>query len=141
MLAVGWGFGSGSGVVAYRVNGGQLAGRWASLGAGGAPGIEELSGPPGVSGTYQIVRGANPQGGSYTGSVAISRNGDTYSMAWTLPRESYSGVAILRNNILAVGWGGGGTGVVAYEIKGNRLEGTWSDPRGGALGSEVLERR
>jgi hypothetical protein len=139
-LAVGWGSGS-SGVVVYRVSGGQLSGKWASIGSGPTPGIEDLSGPAGVNGTYQIVRAQNPQGAGYTGSVSIAPNGQTHTLSWTLPHESYAGVGILRGDVLAVGWGGGGTGVVAYKVNGRRLEGVWADPRGGSLGSEVLERR
>lgn len=141
ILAVGWSVGGSPGVVVYRVSAGQLAGKWAALGSRGGPlGIEDLSGPSGVSGTYQITQGRNPQGGSYTGSVLVTPTGSTYALSWTLPRETYTGVGILKRDVLAVGWGPG-TGVVAYEIHGNRLDGVWADTRGGSLGREVLERR
>jgi hypothetical protein len=140
VLAVGWSPGGSPGVVVYRVSGGQLAGKWAA-GSSGAPGTENLSGPPGLSGGYQITSAQNPKGGSYTGNVSIGRNGDTYALSWTLPNESYTGVGILRGQVLAVGWGGGGTGVVSYQVNGTRLDGVWADARGGALGSEVLEKR
>jgi hypothetical protein len=140
VLAVGWSSGGSPGVVVYQVNGGQLSGKWSQAGGGGVPGVENLSGAPGLSGSFQITSGQNPRGGSYTGSVAIAKNGDTYSLSWTLPRESYAGVGILRGDVLAVGWGGG-SGVVSYQVNGTRLDGVWADGRGGALGSEVLEKR
>jgi hypothetical protein len=141
VLAVGWSSGGSPGVVVYRVSGGQLAGKWSQVGGGGVPGVENLSGPPGLAGDYQITSAQNPRGGSYTGRVAIQKNGDTYALSWTLPQESYAGVGILRGDVLAVGWGAGGTGVVSYQINGTRLDGVWADGRGGALGSEVLEKR
>jgi hypothetical protein len=140
VLAVGWSSGGSPGVVVYRVTGGQLAGKWAA-GSGGGLGTENLSGPPGLSGGYQITSAQNPKGGSYTGNVSIGKNGDTHALSWTLPNESYTGIGILRGQVLAVGWGAGGTGVVSYQVNGSRLDGVWADARGGALGSEVLEKR
>jgi hypothetical protein len=139
VLAVGWGTGGSPGVVAYRVTGGQLDGKWASLGSSQI-GSEMLSGPAGLTGSYRITSATNLQGASYTGSVAITKTGETHALSWKLPNESYTGVGILQADVLAVGWGAG-SGVVSYRIRGNRLEGVWADARGGSLGSEVLERR
>lgn len=143
VLAVGWGTGSGHGVVVYRIQGGTLRGRWASPATQGRVGTEDLQGPPGLKGTYQIVASQSPiGGGSYTGTVTIEPTGDTYRLQWQLPRESYGGVGIRRGDVLAVGWGSGkGAGVVAYTVRPDGYDGVWATPGGQRLGTEVLKRK
>ena len=143
VLGVGWGTqGEDYGVVVYRVQGGSLRGTWASSSTGGRVGAEDLQGPAGLNGDYRIVRSQSPGGGTYTGTVRIAPSGDTFTLQWTLPRESYGGVGILRGNLLVVGWGAGrGAGVVAYTKAGKRLDGVWATPGGTQLGSELLERK
>ena len=96
------------------------------------------------SGNYKITSSSNPGGGggSYGGTVRISRMGEAYRIAWTLTGgESYEGVGIQMGDALAVGWGTGSGkhGVVAYSISGGTLAGKWtlSDMRG-AIGTEEL---
>lgn len=140
ILGVGWGVGDNFGVVVYRVQGGSLRGRWASAGTQGQIGTEDLQGPAGLRGTYNIVASHSPIGGkSYTGTVTIQPTGETYTLQWNLPRESYGGVGIKRGDLLVVGWGAGkGAGVVAYTGKGDDFDGVWATPGGTQLGTEVL---
>jgi hypothetical protein len=141
-LAVGWGMGSRYGVVVYRVEGGKLTGQWATAGSGPTPGTEVLEGPEGLNGTYKIVSAKSPDGKTYSGTVAITPTGSTYSVKWTLPSESYSGVAIKEGDLLVVGWGeaGKGAGAVSYQVRGNILAGSWASPGGTQLGTETLAK-
>lgn len=142
ILAVGWSQGGAHhGVVVYRVDGGRLFGKWTSDQEGGAVGTEDLAGPAGLSGEYAIVAAKTPSGGTYAGKVTLRPTGKTYQLEWKLTNESYRGVGILRNGVLAVGWGTGeGVGVVSYAIRAGELEGTWAQPGGSELGVEVLQR-
>lgn len=139
LLGVGWGAaGQGGGVVVYDVEGGTLKGRWAGFAAEGI-GVENLRGPTGLSGTYQITEAKNPGGKSYTGQVQIRPNGATYQFTWKLTRESYSGVGIKVNDRLIVGWGQGGIGAVAYGVEQGRLNGVWATDGSNQLGKETAE--
>lgn len=142
-LGVGWGTGSNYGVAVYRVDGGTLTGKWATFLNQGKVGTENLKGPAGLNGEYQIVAATLPSGKAYVGTVTLTPQGSTYAVTWKLPHETYSGVGILRGNVLVVGWGtgGGGAGVVAYGISAGKLDGTWAQPGGNALGTEVLARK
>lgn len=141
VLGVGWSTGGAPGVVVYKVDGGKLDGRWAS-GSGGGVGVEVLSGPPGLSGTYKITNGKNPDGSSYTGSVKIAKKGDVYQLAWAIPGTSYAGIGVLKGHVLSVGWGQGAPpGVVAYGVSGTTLDGVWANPSDTNLGKERLERK
>jgi hypothetical protein len=106
--------GSRYGVVVYQVSGGTLKGQWATA-MSPALGSEDLEGPPGLNGTYQITKAAGPDGKSYAGSVTIAPKGDAFAVTWTLPTESYSGVGIQQGDLLIVGRGeaGKGAGVVS----------------------------
>lgn len=142
-LGVGWGTGQNYGVAVYKVDGGTLTGKWATFLTQGKVGTEKLSGPTGLSGEYQIVEATTPGGTKgYAGTVTITPQGETYAVTWKLANESYGGVGILRGNVFVVGWGtgGGGAGVVSYGIGGRKLDGTWAQPGGKALGTEVLAK-
>jgi hypothetical protein len=146
-LAVGWGTGSGkNGVVAYRINGGTLSGRWTLSDMRGAIGTEELAGSPDVRGAYRIVRSTVPGAGGkgYAGSVTITPNGDVYTVVWKLASgESYNGVGVRQGDLLVVGWGisQDSVGVVSYRQQGAALHGIWALPGGRRLGTEVLTRQ
>jgi uncharacterized protein (DUF2147 family) len=140
VLGVGWGVGAEYGVAVYTVNGGTLDGKWATSSTRGHAGIEKLSGPAGLNGTYKITEAKDGDSGkTYTGTVTISPSGAVYNVTWTLPGQTYSGVGILQGSVLTVGWGtaGKGAGVVVYQV-GDKLDGKWAQPRGTMLGAEVL---
>ena len=141
-LAVGWGMGGNFGVVVYEIAGKKLSGKWAT-GGSSSVGTEDLEGPENLDGTYTIVKGQNPNGKTYTGTVTIHPSGDTYGVTWKLASsESYTGVAIKNGSVLTVGWGvgGKGAGVVDYEVSGSTLNGKWATPGGTQLGTEVLTK-
>lgn len=141
VLGVGWSTGSAPGVVVYKVHGGKLDGKWAT-GTSSHVGVEMLEGPPGLSGTYRITRGRNPDGSSYTGRVKITPKGKLYRLAWSIPGTSYTGVGILKDHVLSVGWGrGSAPGVVAYGVNHGTLDGAWVSGTATRLGKERLERQ
>lgn len=129
------------GVVMYLVNGGELNGTWA-LPSSPKLGSEQLSGPAGLNGTYKIVKGLNPDGSQYTGTVAISPRGKLYDVAWTVPGNDYKGTGVLSGNTFAVGWGTGkNVGVVLYTDAAGKLSGQWGQPAGTELGLETLAKK
>ncbi len=138
LLGVGWGTSKGYGVIVYDVDGGKLDGRWAANTTTSGLGTEVLQGPPGLDGSYQIVSAHPPDSTkSYTGVVTIHPTGATYQLHWRVESQSFGGVGILKGHTLAVGWGPQGA-VVLYERGDQRLEGTWAQPGGRMLGTEVL---
>ena len=144
-LAVGWSGGQARrGVVAYKINGGKLSGRWTLSDMKGAVGTEDLEGAQGLQGSYRIVRSTVPSAArGYAGTVNISRNGDTYIVEWRLASgESYKGVGVRQGDLLAVGWGTGqsNVAVASYRQKGDGLQGVWAIPGEKLLGSENLSR-
>lgn len=142
-LGVGWGMGKRYGVVVYRIQADKLVGRWATADSGPTPGTEELSGSPNLEGNYTIVSAKTPKGGTYSGSVSITPNGDTYTVQWVLKgAEGYTGVGIREGDLFIVGWGeaGKGAGVVSYQKNGNSLVGKWAAPGSRALGKETLNK-
>jgi len=150
-LAIGWSSARDTlprGVVAYKIQGGKLSGRWTLAGMKGAVGTEELEGAPGLQGSYRIVRSTVPgQSGGYSGTVNITPNGDTYILEWKLNSgENYKGVGIRQGDVLAVGWsvgvkpGQNAASVATYRPKGAGLEGVWGMPGLKRLGSETLAK-
>lgn len=141
-LAAGWGTGGAYGVVVYEITGGRLDGRWASSRSGGKLGSEQLQGPPGPNGSYEIVDSYAPETGkSYSGRVAIQPNGNIYRMLWSAGGRLYSGVGIKKGNLLLAGWGVSGGAVVVYTIReGGLLNGQWAHSASSQLGSEYLKK-
>lgn len=140
ILAAAYGGGKPYGLVVYQVKGGKLKGKWLIGGQAGV-GEENLEGPEGLSGTYSITSAKNAAGNPYTGKVAITKNGETYAVNWTLPNESYSGVGILVGDTLVVGWGQGSEfGTVIYAQDGANFKGKWAAANDNKLGSETLTK-
>src|SRR3954464_11032387 len=57
----------------------------------------------------------------YYGSVTVNKDGSNYRLKWKIgPTQTQSGVAILTNNVLSVGYfddSGSDFGVVSYVVK------------------------
>ncbi|MEI8350260.1 MAG: hypothetical protein WCI77_08915 [Candidatus Omnitrophota bacterium] len=141
VLCVGWNAGAHCGVVAYKIEGSKLKGKWASS-KSGSIGTEDLEGPAGLGGVYKITNAYNPDTGSnYAGTVSINKNGEIYSVNWSLLSESYSGIGILEGDLLIVSWGvGQNTGVVDYKIEDKILIGRWATPGNTGIGIENLSK-
>lgn len=93
-----------------------------------------------VGGMYE-VKGTNPDGTPYSGTVKISQAGSVYLFGWNVG-ASYGGIGIRNKNILAVSWGSGKeavNGIVLYTINPDgSLEGSWATPQSTMLGTEKL---
>ena len=137
------------GLVVYRIAGGLLDGEWISSGdRKGELGRETLEGPATLSGKYQITLGQNRDGTTnYTGEVAIKPEGDTYLLAWYVPKLAYVGRGVRVGDVLVVAYGQSTDprklpGVVAYKVDGpNTMTGVWATAGAPATGSETLNRR
>lgn len=71
------------------------------------------------------VQGKNPNGSSYSGTVVITKNADTYFLAWKIRNSTYSGTGKLVGRTLTVEWGDSSPVIYHLENDG-RLVGTWS---------------
>ncbi|WP_428643864.1 LIC10280 family protein [Roseibium sp.] len=79
-------------------------------------------------GTYSVA-GGNPNGTTYEGTVAISRQGRKYALSWRVGADSYRGVGELSGNVLTVDWGDT-TPVVYALMDDGSLNGLWAGGRG-----------
>ena len=126
----------------YKVNGGRLSGDWITDGTAEFPGKEELEGPPGLNGSYKIVKanGAD-MGAAYSGTAEIRPTGELYNVTWTVGNnEVYTGVGLLKGDVFIVAWGKG-AGVVYYDLKDDGLIGHSAAPGAQHAGVEDLVRR
>ena len=137
------------GLVVYRVAGGVLDGEWVTSGDPKAElGRETLEGSATLGGSYKITLGQNRDGTTnYTGEVIIKPDGDTYLVAWMVPKLAYVGRGVRIGDVLVVAYGRGQDprklpGVVAYKINdANTMDGVWATPGANATGTETLKRR
>ncbi|MCM8787008.1 MAG: S1C family serine protease [Candidatus Omnitrophica bacterium] len=140
ILCVGWDVpGSYYGIVVYKIKGNRLEGKWATVDSD-LIGTEDLEGHKTLEGEYSIVNSFSPSSGKgYTGKVFIRKFGKVYILDWKLPSETYSGVGLLQDDLLIVGWGfGQNCGVVYYKITDKSLIGFWTIPQETDIGKEDL---
>lgn len=98
--------------------------------------------PAQQAGTY-AVRGHGADGQAYEGTATLQPAGDdTWRVAWRVGDDLATGVGLLipEGPLLVVGYViGGEIGVVAYAVQPDgSLHGTWTQGRGGGVGSETL---
>src|SRR5262249_42456186 len=92
-------------------------------------------------GQYKIKAGKNPNGTRYGGNVSINKVRTVYTVGWSIANTPpFSGVGLLTDNLLGIGWGRGGrSGVIVYKINGGSLSGWWtSSDMGGVVRNEEL---
>lgn len=100
-------------------------------------------------GTYALIGRGAGQAENYAGTVAITKRGTTsniYDLVWHITSgQTQSGVGILTNNVLSVGYyealdgSVADMGVVSYKITdSSHLEGEWTSVVGGRAGVEQL---
>ena len=92
-------------------------------------------------GSY-TVEGNNPGGGSrYTGTVTISRTGDTYRVVWVVGSTRYVGTGIGDKDFIAVSYrSGNDTGLALYGSDGGNWKGVWTYAGGREVGTEIWKR-
>jgi hypothetical protein len=143
-LCVGYSSGDFS-VLVYEIGAdGSLKGRWAysSFSADVRDGLENvIGGTPGKIEGVHAVKGLNPDGTSYRGSLTITKTGDTYQLQWEILGRTIKGVGIKVDNALFVASVYDGSfGVVSYTFEGSRAKGVWTTGGESKLGSETLSR-
>lgn len=143
-LYVGWGSGPSYGLVLYTIRpNGMLDGTWTYAGNDDLPGTEHaVGGSLEERSTLYTINGVNPGGGEYSGTLRITRTGQTWQLRWEVGDVSYNGVGIRYGNRLVVGWGGSekNYAVGAYAVEADRAVGTRALPDRPELGREVLGR-
>jgi hypothetical protein len=93
-------------------------------------------------GTYR-VSGINPGNGStYSGTVTVKRNGDTFLLAWTIAGSRQIGVGIGKDDFLAVSYRSGDSiGIAFFRADENSgWEGIWAPLGSQTLGTEKWTR-
>jgi hypothetical protein len=107
-------------------------------------------------GTYDVV-GVNPDtGGEYSGTVVVSRNGETYSVVWTISGTESNGVGIggkrggnvttgagsVDDDIITIGYGNqNGFGISQYDLQPDgSWKGHWAYAGGQKVSTETWTR-
>jgi hypothetical protein len=130
------------GIAMYRVKGGTLEGVWRGDNGRKARllGQEQLDGPEGLEGRFDITIGRNGDGSPYSGHVEIKKSGALYLVDWFTPAPGYVGIGVLVNDILVVSYGPGERlGIAAYCLGAEPvIEGITGLPTETALGAEVI---
>jgi len=114
-------------------------------------GLSSLAMADDPAGNY-AVKGWNPGVAvtgkpSYTGSVSISKVGETYQLDWTIGGQRFGGVGFYYpdKKLLTVGFGdlkAGWFGIVNYENEGSTWKSKWAPYKGkGNAGTEILTKK
>jgi hypothetical protein len=84
------------------------------------------------------VQGANMSGGgTYSGTVDVTRTGDTFHVIWVIGDTTFIGTAIGNDEFLAVTYrSGDDTGLALYSAKGDDWEGVWTYAGGTTIATE-----
>lgn len=88
------------------------------------------------------VEGANPGGsGKYSGTVTITKTGETYRVIWVVGGTKYIGTGIGNKDFIAVSYKSGtDTGLALYGADGGNWTGVWTYAGGRQLGAETWHR-
>jgi len=107
-------------------------------------------------GTYDVV-GVNPDtGGEYSGTVTVSRNGETYAVVWTIAETESTGVGIggkrggsvttgaasPDDDMITIGYGNeNGFGISQYDLQPDgSWKGHWAYAGGEKVSTETWRR-
>ena len=78
-----------------------------------------------LAGDYNVT-GMNANGSDYGGSLSILSRDEVWQLVWVVGADTYDGVGIDQENVLAAAYGGDGCGVAAYVLQPNGdLDGVW----------------
>lgn len=127
------------GLIIYKIEGGKLAGRWVTPKQDLASGSEELQGPAGLDGTYNVHGQSKNSGDTYSGTIEIHPFGQVYNLNWDVEGYTYTGVGIKEGNYLIAAWGPD-AGIMSYDINGAELLGRWAAAGANRQGIEELVR-
>ncbi len=90
------------------------------------------------TGTYS-VKGTNPgNDGTYSGTVTITKTGDTFKIVWKINDDVTTGTAVGNDDILSIGYASGSKPGVGLYVKDNGVwKGVWSYLGQTSVGSEI----
>lgn len=88
-----------------------------------------------IAGNYG-VRGRNPDGSGYKGSLSIVDVDGIANFEWNVAGRTYKGQGSFIGNVLVVNWGSSHPVLYTVDLNGN-LAGTWNDGQA----SERLTRK
>lgn len=93
-------------------------------------------------GAWKIEKAQLPNGKPYEGALSISKIGNTYDVDWKTSAGNYSGIGLLVNGKLFVGYGiNSAYGIVVYQASPaqQRLQGVWTTSKlNGKTGTEII---
>ncbi len=88
------------------------------------------------------VQGTSPGGSDYTGTVKVTKTGQTYKIVWEIGDTRYTGTAIGDNQFLAITYKSEGeTGLALYGADGGNWKGIWTHSGGNKTGREMWKRQ
>jgi hypothetical protein len=89
------------------------------------------------------VDGTNPGGnGTYSGTVTVEKNGETYRVVWDIGGTKYIGTGIGNKDFIAVSYrSGNNTGLALYGEDGGNWLGVWTYAGGKTVGAERWHRQ
>lgn len=92
-------------------------------------------------GSYTI-EGTNPGDHShYSGTVEVSKTGETYRVIWVVGGTRYVGTGIGNKDFIAVSYrSGNDTGLALYGSDGGNWSGVWTYAGGKEIGAELWKR-
>jgi hypothetical protein len=92
-------------------------------------------------GRFKVI-GTNPgdPNSRYSGTVVVTRTGETYRVIWQIQGQQYEGTGIGNKEFIAVSYTAGGqSGLAMYGASGNTWRGIWTTAGSTRVGSEVWE--
>jgi TIR domain len=133
-------------VIIYKISpDGALKGRWAysNFSANDRDGLENVVAGDDASKIEGVhaVKGLNPDGTSYQGTLTISKTGQTYQLEWEILGRLIKGIAIkVDDTLFAASAYEGSFGVVSYAFAGSKATGVWTTSGESKLGTEALAK-
>lgn len=93
------------------------------------------------TGNYTI-QGTNPGGnGTYSGTVEVTKTGETYRVIWDVGGTRYVGTGIGNKDFIAVSYkSGSDTGLALYGADGGNWAGVWAYSGARNVGAEIWKR-
>jgi hypothetical protein len=95
-----------------------------------------------IEGQY-AVKGVNPNGSQYVGTLEVKRTGAAVRLIWQVGKSKYVGTGLQTDNVLSVAYsvpGAVGCGVVVYRISPNLLNGVWTICGSETVGVETASK-
>ncbi|MGB6534816.1 MAG: hypothetical protein WBF58_02520 [Xanthobacteraceae bacterium] len=92
-------------------------------------------------GTYD-VQGTSPDGSKYSGTVTVTKTGQTFRVIWTIGSDEYNGTAIGDKDFMAISYTSGSeSGLALYGADGGNWKGIWTYAGGTSMGTELWKRQ